>query len=688
MRGVILALMLGSAAATCPAFGNCADCLSPSNGLDCGWCSPDPAVWGNGSMATQCMDHASKGWNCFNLYMHEGCVAGYVCDTSSGQCVLGAAGEGDTLANCEETCSTDPPPDNQYTCDTATFTCVESTNGNEEKTCDAACADETPADLIGLWRGLSVNTGFAQDEWVMNFTQSEVAWGTVGDPRQGVADVAATGPSVLRLTFTAPEAMVGSIYFASYTNPGWPTGPESSGLSIAVQNSDNHQTPPTNVADAMGNDLFDVIVLNRCNEWGDAGCDFSPSFAKAGLAAKATKAIAAKKLARKAAKEGPLLGGDAATWTPKGASADSCIDYGDCDSCLDDASGVCGWCDGVVTDTDGNVVCGDDGNGCCGGNDGFSQCNVAFRKTCPVVCDWTDWENPTCREATTPEYVDPDVQKAATCDDMPWCTADVFQYCDTDASTCKTVYSEADCLAVPDGMCDPANPSCDSTECKVTSYVWCDPVLGCQATSDEAECAANPLCDDKDPSATCDPSICLAQVFYTCDEDTFKCAPHTGPLPKPPTPYFNSTEECEAACVDEDLSGVWRALAINAGYVAGEWDFALGASTIVYKNAASGASFSGTYVIGDSITESTYKAAEIVVTLSTGEVLTGIVSNDRDEDTAIGPVTKFMYLGLPTVTGAVASFDAAMATSYQEFVMIACLDDGIQQGCDFSKASP
>ena len=69
----------------------------------------------------------------------------------------------------------------------------------------------------------------------------------------------------------------------------------------------------------------------------------------------------------------------------------------------------------VPVDTSGSVVCGDDGLGCCGGDDGFSFCNVTYRKTCPVVCDWTDWESPTCRTATTPEFQSDDVQKAENC---------------------------------------------------------------------------------------------------------------------------------------------------------------------------------------------------------------------------------------------------------------------------------
>jgi hypothetical protein len=92
--------------------------------------------------------------------MHDGCVPGYICDSSSGQCVMTDAGEGDTQANCEATCSENPPPDDQYTCDVETFTCVLDTTGTSATSCSDACADETPSQIVGLWRGLSVNTGF------------------------------------------------------------------------------------------------------------------------------------------------------------------------------------------------------------------------------------------------------------------------------------------------------------------------------------------------------------------------------------------------------------------------------------------------------------------------------------------------------------------------------------------------
>jgi len=132
-----------------------------------------------------------------------------------------------------------------------------------------------------------------------------------------------------------------------------------------------------------------------------------------------------------------------------------------------------------------------------------------------------------------------------------------------------------------------------------------------------------------------------------------------------------------------------RGLEIGAGYLANEWDFSITATAMTFKNIANGTVFKATYVIGDAIDPSPYPTAKITITMSTGEVYYGVVSNDRDQSTSKGPVTKFLYLGFPgTPSQTVGSFDAAMKTGFHEYVLVACLDDGIERGCDFSSAKP
>lgn len=670
----ILALCLFSVAnAKCPTYQNCADCLNtdPSLNLDCGWCSPDPAFFANGSTAFQCMDHTSQGWYCNNLYMHDGCVAGYVCDTSAGQCVLGNQGEGDTYDDCMTDCNKDPTPEQKYTCDTTSFQCVNATSGGSDSgTCDSNCGDETPSKLVGLWRGINVQSDFTMGEILMNFTEHDVTFGTypLSDGSARVARVAMVGDSLIRLTFTSPASLVGAVKIVSYSSPGWPTGPESSGAVFAVPRDDSHQSAPSNVVFAMGDLDFDVYSMQQCNSWAGT-CDFSPAF-DASTSLKATSAFKAR------------------------AKDDSCNGFADCDDCL--AGGAtCGWCDGTIVDTDGNTVCGEDGMGCCGGDDGFSTCDLKYRKTCPVMCDWTNWTNPSCRTATTPEVLSDDIQTASDCDAMPWCTAETYQYCDeTGSQTCQTLYSKADCDAEP--QCDSSNPTCDSDTCKKISYTWCSSTNGCQSTDDKDACEADPDCDpDTAEGSSCDPTKCVAETYYTCDADTYTCKMHTGPAPDP---SFNTTDACEAACVNKDISGVWRGLRIDSGFQADEWDFKFAATaasgadskSITFKSKATGVSYTGTYVVGSPITDKDYSgtAATITVTLTSGDVLTGIVSTDETESNAQGPVTKFMYLGLPKSSAdTAASFSDGMTTEKQEWVLMACLD-GLDMGCDFSKADP
>ena len=298
-------------------------------------------------------------------------------------------GEGDTLANCNADCNKDPTPEQKYTCDTTSFMCVDaSSGGSDNATCDSNCADETPSSLVGLWRGLNVQANFTTGEILMNFTESSVTFGSypLDSKTARIADVAMVGDKLVRLTFTSPESLVGVVKVVSYTNPGWPTGPESRGASFAVPRDDSHQTAPSDVRLAMGDSNFDVYSMQQCNSWVDT-CDFAPAFDMFTLSA-----------------------------SPLGsqANADACSGFDDCEDCL--AGGAtCGWCDGTIVDTNGGVVCGADGLGCCGGDDGFSTCNVTYRKTCPVVCDWTNWTSPSCRSATTPEIISDDVQKAENC---------------------------------------------------------------------------------------------------------------------------------------------------------------------------------------------------------------------------------------------------------------------------------
>ena len=210
---------------------------------------------------------------------------------------------------------------------------------------------------------------------MFNFTESSVTWGVYGNPSMYSADVATVSPQALRLVLTSPPELVGRFYQVAFTNPGYPTGPETRSMSLAVPTG--AQAPPANVADAMGNPDFLVFVLNQCNSWGSAGCDFSPAF-QAQASIKSSKAAV------------------------RALGAGGCAANGDCTSCVGDASGVCGWCDGLVKDDEGNTICGDDGLGCCTGDEEKYTCDVSYRFYCPVRWWLFDLVAPAVRACAMP----------------------------------------------------------------------------------------------------------------------------------------------------------------------------------------------------------------------------------------------------------------------------------------------
>jgi len=681
LASLVLLATLGD---KCPQYQSCADCLHPKDpALNCGWCSPDAAVNADGTKATQCMDHTSKGWSCFHLYMHDGCIAGYVCNQTSGQCMLGEPGTGDTKENCQLKCHPPaPPPPPQYICNVTTFTCEASTDGKTTKDgCSSACSNSTPAELVGLWRGLDVQTNFSMGEYVMNFTSKEVAWGPLSQPRLYEASVAQLTKTSLRLTVTAPASAAGDVRYVSFSTPGWPTGPETRAVAIALQRDGSHQAPPDDVSMAMGDADFVVYVMHECNSWKSGLCNFAPAFASPPPIAKGASAADLSAFKSLLLRGAPLTVGQSMV-------DDKCLVHSDCSSCIDDPLKVCGWCDGVITFGDG-TTCGDDGKGCCGGASGFSKCNLAYRKECPVLCDWANWTAPVCRAATSTEIKNK-VQTFADCDTIaPWCKYTFGHYCNrttTGYGQCLEVASKEECEKTPG--CDPDNPACGSNCTAPTpppppSLFYCDSEGGgCKGPFTNKTCAADPKCAASN-TTSCDPTKCTAEVSYVCDDSSYQCRQVTG---KPPAHSFNTSKECATLCFDNAVAGVWRGLRIDSGFVVDEWDFtfseASAGATVKYKSKSTGILYTGSYAIGAATAQGQFASYALTIKLATGETLSGLYDN-KD----VGPLTKFMYLGMPLADGDVATtYDDAMDAKKQEFVLIACL--GQIAGCDFSPAAP
>jgi hypothetical protein len=253
------------------------------------------------------------------------------------------------------------------------------------------------------------------------------------------------------------------------------------------------------------------------------------------------------------------------------------------------------------------------------------------------------------------------------------------------------VRTKHDCEQTPG--CNVTNPTCSDAKCdsSAKTITFCDPDAGCKGPVSKAECAADPHCDPA--HSGCNPNVCKAPSWYTCDKASWQCVAHQGARPPPGMVYFNTTDGCKKACVDHDVSGVWRALRVDSGFVADEWDFKFSSlsagATVVYRSKKTRTTYTGTYQIGAALSTEPFGAFEMVVTLSGGDVLRGLVATtNSDQSTpAQGPYTRFLYLGLPLKGGDVAvSYDDAMAASKQEFVLVGCLH--AEEHCDFSSASP
>merc|ERR1719210_2034793 len=487
----------------------------------------------------------------------------------------------------------------------------------------------------------------------MNFTKQTVSWGPFGSPRTTEALVSQVSSTLMRLMVTAGP-IKGDILYASFSSPGWPTGPDTSGMSIAIQHDGEHEAPPDNTADALGNPAFDVFVMHKCNSWKEQ-CNFKPAFDNQILAPL------------------PLV--------------DKCQVHADCTSCIDDPSNVCGWCDGIITHSDG-TTCGNDGKGCCGGATSFSKCNITYRKVCPVMCDWTNWKNPVCRPATSGEINNPKIAKYDDCDVVKkyraceYDPADTYYYCDVGRG-CQGPLNKEKCIAEP--KCNVSRPTCNQSECHAPHIYYCDEtgVRQCRGPLDMPRCKLTPGCDINKPS--CDPNVCKPQEVYTCDDGSGQCLARVGPAPPNVTSY-NTSNACKLACAKKPVEGVWRAISINKGFVVDEWDFNFGSaasgSHVTYHSKKTGDTFTGTYAIGARIDTSVeqFGAFDITITLKTGGVFKGLFNNQWT-----GPITKFMFLGLPTKNGdKIDSFHQSMESL--EFVLISCLPH--VKNCDFSRANP
>lgn len=121
----------------CAGYPSCNLCVKKPY---CGWCS-NPVTYQNGQVGEHCVNQSTQ-FECTGIYSTDTCQAGYVCNLTSFQCVLGQPGAGEPLATCQLNCSS---VGKTFTCNNHTGQCevAQPGQGTSLQQCQASCHGPT-----------------------------------------------------------------------------------------------------------------------------------------------------------------------------------------------------------------------------------------------------------------------------------------------------------------------------------------------------------------------------------------------------------------------------------------------------------------------------------------------------------------------------------------------------------------
>eukprot|EP00939_MAST-03C_sp_MAST-3C-sp1_P000874 g874.t1 len=690
-KSVLLVLVLAALAASsssaasspCSSYTTCAECLG--DGLFCGWCSPAPTVYNNGTQGFQCQDQHESGWHCNHLYSTGTCKKGYACNATAGQCYETEAGQGDTKENCEKTCKKTPPqPKDLSFCNLTTLTCepcnaycktdtdcpnsycqdglCHGSTCQSNATCGAQCSNDTPDELLGTWRGILISTGFDMGEFDFKFQKrSDGPQVTFKGPGGAVSTGSVTstvGTRDLTLTYSAGP-LSGSTYNGGYD--AWePASPDT--LQMGFYFGAPSQPKPDTLNDAMAGKGDTVYVMSKCDPHADEKkCDFASVFSSS-----------SKRMLKTDLETTLLRGSNAVTGSVTSAIAgflrdvvvaatgkDPCSVHPTCGECIADPSNLCGWCDSPVTYDDNST-----GTQCAGFDSSGKPlgwtCNGTFHKdSCADYgCDWSDIENPTCKECNDKDNCTMTKDKcAANCKPPP----ELYK-CDNATKTCKPCKSsyctkDADC---PGSYCQKSGFG--PWQCHGGSTAGC---------SDNSTCSTN--CPVKPQN----------ESYYKCDQYSGQCQQVDKNASGATTQY-----ECEHECKAAAPTGTWRGVEVSHGFARGEFDFTFYDDATVHWRDASGKTYvaqfdglnltkaqDGTVTVGGNVTKSDDSSKLPVGTVVDAAFRMDVAGNDG--------VAQFLFWGQSTDGAPVQTFDDAMLKS--AFVLVACKEG--QANCDFSSAT-
>jgi len=653
---IVLALLVASTKAgyvdECSGYTSCQQCVSNSY---CGWCSPKPIEYANGTVGTQCGDQRDAPWHCDHQYQTDKCVQGYVCNQTVGQCQLAAPGKGDTKENCEKTCKVDklfrctwetskpqcvecdpskdtgctkyntdcsacttPPP--LYQCNTGTHQCEACKNAyctkdsdcpgsycqisgfgpwtchgskcGQKGQCEQSCNSTLPEELLGVWRGVQIQHGYDKGEWDFRFQNA--------DPRFSAEDAAGNKKDG-KITASALTHEI-SITFTDGSSwqgiyKAWEQSPETEDFAFAFSTS-SKTSAPASIPSAMNGGDYRVFSMSKCLK-NKPNCTFASIFADKMKVLKAKLSPEVVSIAENV--------------------VDHCNVHDSCATCIGDGTKLCGWCDEPVEYVNGGVT-----GAHCAGFDANGTANPAWickskyrREQCfDYKCDWTDLKHPVCKQM-------PSGQGGVT---------------------------KMQC----DGGCKP--PS-DLYKCSNTTFK-------CEA------CGIKYCSSDKD----CPGSYC--QISNT-SVGPFTCH---GSVPE----GCNELTSCNASC-GFHLTGTWRGINIANGFQRGEWDVSFYSDgTAAWKVPESDEVITTAIAISDrKVTQPSAVAITFKVTSTgahSGEEWDGLyIEDDKGNDS----IVKMLMLG-SVEDGEPETFDQTMQKNNLNLFLTACAKGS---NCDFSASN-
>eukprot|EP00656_Telonema_subtile_P045034 TRINITY_DN512_c0_g2_i2.p1 TRINITY_DN512_c0_g2~~TRINITY_DN512_c0_g2_i2.p1 ORF type:complete len:454 (+),score=141.60 TRINITY_DN512_c0_g2_i2:499-1860(+) len=326
-------------------------------------------------------------------------------------------------------------------------------------------------------------------------------------------------------------------------------------------------------------------------------------------------------------------------------TVDPCNPNANCSSCIGDASGLCGWCSTEVQYKDGTPGAQCAGFDSTGKPLGWQCLGVFSKSECSdYKCDWTDIKNPMCVKGAGS-------QTKEEC--SSGCKPPVAQYsCDNSTKTC---------VACDMHYCT-SDKQCPGSYCNIQGAgPW-----SCHG-------AVAPGCADQ---ASCAGSCGAEEQYAICDTYAGTC----NPVPKG-TPNATTAYECSHSCLNKKPLGTYRAVAINTGFVRGEYDFTFYDDNSLHWRAPDGKVSVASVKGSQQPVEADAISIEGTVTKSDDATIVGkkIYALFKKDEQGNDGIVRNIFLGLSF--SPVASFDSAMAQL--EWVALGCKADAPAGECNF-----